>query len=92
MKQAIQLAADDLANTAAICRKSYVHEAVIDAFEKGTLNGNGKASKRPPPARQILADVVRACGALARQAARPLCRFPQIPDAHRFALRARYLA
>jgi DNA topoisomerase-1 len=60
VKQAIQLAADDLANTVAICRKSYVHEAVIESFEKGTLNGAGKAVKRPLPTRQILADVVNA--------------------------------
>jgi DNA topoisomerase-1 len=60
VKQAIQLAADDLANTVAICRKSYVHEAVIESFEKGTLNGSAKSAKRPLPTRQILADVVNA--------------------------------
>jgi DNA topoisomerase-1 len=54
VKQAIQVAADDLANTAAICRKSYVHEAVIEAFENGTLGG----AKNPSNARRILADVV----------------------------------
>ena len=59
MKQAIQAAADDLANTATICRKSYVHEAVIDAFEKGRL-GEAKPNGRPPPARQILAEIVSA--------------------------------
>ena len=50
IKQAIQLAADDLANTATICRKSYVHGAVLEAFEEGTLTGGAKASsrKRPP--------------------------------------------
>jgi DNA topoisomerase I len=58
IKQAIQVAADDLSNTAAICRKSYVHSAIIDAFEKGTLVGRGKSAKGRPPARQILADVV----------------------------------
>ena len=63
MKEAIQAAADDLANTVAICRKSYVHEAVIDAFENGTLNGHGKSSNgKPAPAQQILADVVGAHG------------------------------
>ena len=61
VKQAIQVAADDLANTVAICRKSYVHEAVIDAFEKGTLDGRGEVGEGGrPPARQILADVVAA--------------------------------
>ena len=45
VKKAIQIAADDLANTVTICRKSYVHEAVIEAFEQGKLNGKGKSSK-----------------------------------------------
>ena len=60
VKKAIQMAADDLANTVAICRKSYVHEAVIDAFEKGRLGAAAKSNGRPPPARQILAEVVNA--------------------------------
>jgi DNA topoisomerase IB len=29
--------AESLANTPTICRKSYVHEAVVSAFEKGAL-------------------------------------------------------
>ena len=45
VKKAIQVAADDLANTATICRKSYVHEAVIDAFEKGKLSGRDKIER-----------------------------------------------
>jgi DNA topoisomerase-1 len=61
VKQAIQIAADDLANTVTICRKSYVHEAVIDAFEQGKLSGKGKSpSGRPAPARRVLAEVVNA--------------------------------
>ena len=61
VKQAIQIAADDLANTVTICRKSYVHEAVIDAFEQGKLNGKGKSPNgRPPTARRVLAEVVNA--------------------------------
>ena len=51
VKQAIQVAADDLANTVTICRKSYVHEAVVDAFERGTLERRQKSSSgrfRPP--------------------------------------------
>ena len=35
--EAIREAAEDLANTPAICRKSYVHETVLDAFETGAL-------------------------------------------------------
>ena len=61
VKQAIQVAADDLTNTVTICRKSYVHEAVVEAFEQGKLSGAKKsASGRYPPARQILAEVVNA--------------------------------
>jgi DNA topoisomerase I len=35
--QAIRAAADQLANTPAICRKSYVHARVVEAFEEGML-------------------------------------------------------
>jgi DNA topoisomerase I len=35
--EAIRLAAEDLANTPAICAKSYVHAAVVTAFEEGVL-------------------------------------------------------
>ena len=59
LKQAIERAADDLANTATVCRKSYVHDAIVDAFERGTLPGNGKStSGKRPPARQVLSDIV----------------------------------
>jgi DNA topoisomerase-1 len=36
---AVRSAADALANTPAICRKSYVHETVVTAFEAGVLEG-----------------------------------------------------
>jgi DNA topoisomerase-1 len=59
VKKAVQVAADDLTNTATICRKSYVHEAVVEAFEQGKLSDVKKSSGgRYPPARQILAEVV----------------------------------
>ncbi len=35
--QAIKVAAEHLGNTAAICRKSYVHPEVIDAYLQGSL-------------------------------------------------------
>jgi DNA topoisomerase I len=35
--EAVRLAAEDLANTPAICRKSYVHDTVVAAFETGAL-------------------------------------------------------
>lgn len=61
VKQAIQVAADDLTNTVTICRKSYVHEAVVEAFEQGKLSSVKKSSNgRYPPARQILTELVSA--------------------------------
>jgi DNA topoisomerase I len=35
--EAVRASADGLANTPAICRKSYVHETVVTAFESGVL-------------------------------------------------------
>ncbi len=37
LRDAIAAAADQLANTPTVCRKSYVHESVIAAFEQGGL-------------------------------------------------------
>ena len=37
VKEAVQTAADELANTPAICRRSYVHDTVVEAFEEGAL-------------------------------------------------------
>jgi DNA topoisomerase-1 len=42
---AIDAAAERLGNTRAVCRGSYVHPAVLDAFTEGWL-------RRPPPGRQ----------------------------------------
>jgi DNA topoisomerase-1 len=60
VKKAIQIAADDLANTVTICRKSYVHDAVIEAFERGKLSGKTKSNGRAAPTREVLAEVVSA--------------------------------
>jgi DNA topoisomerase-1 len=57
LREAIQGAADDLANTPTVCRKSYVHEAVVDAFERDALGTTGRASGSVP-ARKILAEVI----------------------------------
>jgi DNA topoisomerase-1 len=35
--EAVRSAAEELHNTPAICRKSYVHETVVSAFENGVL-------------------------------------------------------
>jgi DNA topoisomerase-1 len=60
---AVRDAAEELSNTPAICRKSYVHETIVTAFEDGilerfssTLKGCRSQAKRE----QMLAEVVRA--------------------------------
>jgi DNA topoisomerase I len=59
--EAISAAAEDLANTPAICRKSYVHETVVTAFEQGILRRfSRKLKNSPSPTRlaKVLAQIV----------------------------------
>src|SRR3982075_109501 len=63
---AVRAAADELSNTPAICRKSYVHDTIVTAFEDGilerfaaTMQGYRSQSKRE----QLLAQVVTAAAA-----------------------------
>ncbi len=63
---AVRAAADELANTPAICRKSYVHDTIVTAFEDGilerfaaTLKGQRSQTRRE----QLLAQVVMAAAA-----------------------------
>src|SRR5437763_12187846 len=63
---AVRVAADELSNTPAICRISYVHDTIVTAFEDGILerfaaimNGYRSQSKRE----QLLAEVVMAAAA-----------------------------
>jgi DNA topoisomerase-1 len=58
---AVRDAADTLANTPAICRKSYVHETVVTAFEDGVLERFSQTLKdcRSPTRRaQVLAQII----------------------------------
>ena len=59
---AIREAAADLANTPAICRKSYVHDTVLDAFETGTLERYAAGLNARGPARpeRLMARVLAA--------------------------------
>src|SRR5579863_1047725 len=64
--QAVRAAADELSNTPAICRKSYVHDTIVTAFEDGilerfaaTMKGYRTQSKREA----LLAQVVMAAAA-----------------------------
>ncbi|WP_414709586.1 DNA topoisomerase IB [Rhodopseudomonas sp.] len=63
--EAVRAAADELSNTPAICRKSYVHDTIVTAFEDGilerfaaTMKGYRSQSKRE----QLLMQVVAAAG------------------------------
>jgi DNA topoisomerase I len=61
--EAVRAAADELSNTPAICRRSYVHDTIVTAFEDGilerfaaTMKGYRTQAKRE----QLLAQVVTA--------------------------------
>lgn len=59
--EAMRNAAEELANTPTVCRKSYVHEAVVQAFENGVLQDYAetlKAARSPAKREQVLAHVV----------------------------------
>src|SRR5664279_1549433 len=64
--EAVRTAAGELSNTPAICRKSYVHDTIVTAFEDGilerfaaTMKGTRSQAKRE----QLLAQVVMAAAA-----------------------------
>src|ERR1700743_1477046 len=63
---AIRAAADQLSNTPAICRKSYVHDTIVTAFEDGILErfaATMKGSRTQKTRKQLLAQVVLAAAA-----------------------------
>ena len=58
---AVRMAAEELHNTAAICRKSYVHETVVSAFENGVLEDFAEAlrsCRSPARKAKFLAEIV----------------------------------
>jgi DNA topoisomerase-1 len=64
--EAIRAAADQLSNTPAICRKSYVHDTIVSAFEDGILErfaATMKGYRTQKKREQLLAQVVLAAGA-----------------------------
>jgi DNA topoisomerase-1 len=64
--EAIRAAADKLSNTPAICRKSYVHDTIVTAFEEGILERFATTMKGPRTQKkreQLLAQVVTAAAA-----------------------------
>jgi DNA topoisomerase-1 len=63
ISEAVRNAAEDLSNTPTVCRKSYVHEAVVQAFENGVLEEYRdvlKATRSPSKREEILGEVVAA--------------------------------
>lgn len=70
--EAVRTTAKELTNTPTICRKSYVHEAVVTAFEEGALERFAAAlqgCRSQAKREQILADVIATADA--HGAARP---------------------
>jgi DNA topoisomerase-1 len=60
---AVRAAADELSNTPAICRKSYVHDTIVTAFEDGILErfaATMKGARSQTRREQLLAQVVAA--------------------------------
>lgn len=58
---AVRAVADDLSNTPAICRRSYVHDCVVAAFERGAfkrLGANPRALRSPAGRAQALAKII----------------------------------
>ena len=61
--EAVREAADELSNTPAICRKSYVHDTIVTAFEDGILErfaATVKGTRSQAKREQLLAQVVAA--------------------------------
>lgn len=60
---AVRAAAQELSNTPAVCRRSYVHDTVFAAFENGALyrmSARLRQCRSPAPREQILAQIVTA--------------------------------
>jgi DNA topoisomerase-1 len=64
LKHAIELVADELGNTSTVCRASYVHPGVIDAFARGELaerweSASARGSRRLTPDERKVMHVLR---------------------------------
>ena len=66
IKEAVAAVSEELANTPTICRKSYVHQTVVMAFENGKLEKFSETLRRrrsPAHREQLLAQVVATMAA-----------------------------
>jgi DNA topoisomerase-1 len=58
VRSAVSAVAEELANTPTICRKSYVHDAVVNAFEQGALARLRKPARSAIKKAEVLARIV----------------------------------
>jgi DNA topoisomerase-1 len=58
LRAAVAAVADELANTPTVCRTSYVHDAVVTAFEQGALARLRKPSRSTTRKAEVLARIV----------------------------------
>jgi DNA topoisomerase I len=56
--EAMKAAAEELGNTPAICRKSYVPETLVTAFEEGRLHRGAKSGQATGP--KVLVELAAA--------------------------------
>jgi DNA topoisomerase-1 len=62
LRSVVTAVAEELANTPTVCRKSYVHEAVVTAFEEGALARLRKPMRSPIKKAEVLARIVTRHG------------------------------
>ncbi|HEY2871024.1 MAG TPA: DNA topoisomerase IB [Reyranella sp.] len=62
LRSAVTAVAEELTNTPTVCRKSYVHEAVVTAFEQGELARLRKPTRSPIKKAEVLARIVARHG------------------------------
>jgi DNA topoisomerase-1 len=72
VQRVIERVAAQLGNTAAVCRKSYVHPAVVEGYLAGTLEleSTGRVEQRHPRGTGLLPEEGALVGLLARQLVR----------------------
>jgi len=64
IKSALRQVASQLANTPAVCRRSYVHAVVIDAFENGRLKKLSLGSNGRNKGHRLLQKILRKASAI----------------------------
>jgi DNA topoisomerase I len=62
LRAAVTSAAEELGNTPTICRTSYVHDAVVTAFEDGSLARLRKTPRSTARRAELLARLVSRTG------------------------------